>query len=127
MVEFSQYKALFIQTTQEYLQIFLAQLEILKVSPTDQSALTEARRMVHTIKSRSLLMGYAQLGALCKDLEELFYQAMNNTRTLDMQIINELAQINQQMIDFVGAVEQNVQVPDLKSNINTVQTIIGKR
>lgn len=125
MVEFSQYKALFIQTTQEYLQILSVELGKLKQNPTDLNALSEAHRMVHTIKSRSLLMGYAQLGALCKDLEELFYQAMNNTRTLDMQIINELAQINQQMIDFVGAVEQNVQVPDLNTDIQEVQALLN--
>src|SRR5437016_5867294 len=60
----------------------------LEQEPTDEKALREAFRLIHSIKGSSTVMGYDQVKGLTHHLETFFDQLRGGTRTLDRPFLD---------------------------------------
>lgn len=127
MVDLSSYKKLYIDTTKEYLALLKNQLSVLKQDSSNQNALLEAHRLVHTIKSRSFVMEYTDIAEICKNLEELFYQAKNNTRTISQDTIDMVDQITDKLQEAVDALVQNTTQLDLSLEKSKVLLLLSEK
>lgn len=122
MVDLASYKNLYIQTTKEYLDLLKKQLGILAGDITNVQSVEEAHRLVHTIKSRSLIMNHPHIAAVCKELEELFYQVKNNTQNLTADTIDNVSNVVDVLEDAVKAIEVNAEELDLAEQVKIVQS-----
>lgn len=89
--DLSSFKSLYLQTAKENLQAIKSGLET--------GDIEAAYRNAHTLKSKSLVMGYQQIGDLAKSIEDALYDVKNKKTTLSQEalktLINQAIQIGE--------------------------------
>ena len=96
-VDLSQFRNLFIQTSQEYLQKLEDGLKILLRNPSDTSGIETMYISSHSLKSQSLLMGYTSLGNAAFSLEKLFRIIKEHDTLLTSEMISAVSLMLQAM------------------------------
>lgn len=89
-IDLSQFKLLFNQTSLEYLKKMEEGILKLKENPSDFACIKDMYIFSHSLKSQSLLMGYASLGDTAFTLEKLFRNAKENSTVLAPDILLEI-------------------------------------
>lgn len=95
--DLSSFKTLYLQTAKENLQTLKKGLEKLTSNANDDIAIEEAHRSAHTLKSKSLVMGYQEIGNLAKAIEDVLYSVKNKTNALSQDSIGVLLQQTKQI------------------------------
>ncbi|HLC99423.1 MAG TPA: Hpt domain-containing protein, partial [Patescibacteria group bacterium] len=72
MVDLAQYKPLFLEEAEGYVQKLNTLILALEKSPEDVSILNEMMATGHTFKGVAATMGYNHLAQLCHAIEDLF-------------------------------------------------------
>ncbi len=85
------------QTAKENLHVLLAALQKLPNNITDKIALEEAHRSAHTLKSKSLVMGYQDIGNLARSVEDTMYDVINQKTSLSQDTLQSLRVIAKQI------------------------------
>ncbi len=97
MTDLSSFKDLYIKTAKENLQALKNGLFLLEQNGNDEKAIEEVFRNAHTLKSKSLLMGFDKISDLAKSIEDKLYEARNKktspTKDVLETITNKALQI----------------------------------
>lgn len=100
-VNLNDYRELYNSTAKKYLTI-LKQFVAKKQGNLDEFYLKEAHRAAHSLKSQSLVMGYNQLGQLCKNIEFFMKTKLDQQTALS---VHQMARLT----DLVKTIEQSLE------------------
>jgi chemotaxis protein histidine kinase CheA len=90
--DLSEFKQLYNQTANEYLQKLQNGIVAVKANPTDHDVMKVMHLSAHSLKSQSLVMGYTSIGHLCALLEKTFASVLDQTLTFSDEIISTTEQ-----------------------------------
>jgi len=105
MSEFEQYRSLFVAESRENhenLVNYLLELE----KGTDQNAIDEIFRSIHTLKGSSASMGFADMERLCHTMEDVFQLIRNGSAVMTKELSNTLlscTDLIEEMLDDIEA------------------------
>lgn len=114
------FKDLYLATALENIGQFQKALETLSQNPTDIDALELAHRSIHTLKSKSLMMGYESIGTISKSIEDILYEAKNNTKPLIPVTVKLLTTIGTKLHQSIDAIKQTDKEIDLSEDLTTL-------
>lgn len=120
-VDLNSYKKLYLDTASAKLSEMTILFEKIAENQ-DPQAISDFHRLSHSIKSQSLVMGYAQLGLAGKILEALF-RAVKEDR---ISLSGEVIQIVRQTITSMKASLQSIQSQTGELNLSKeIQSLEG--
>lgn len=117
------FKDLYLTTALENIAQFQEALAVLSKNLTDADALEQAHRAMHTLKSKSLMMGYQSTGAISKTIEEIFYDAKNNSSPLTQEVLRLLESISTKLQSSI----QTIKTTDKEIDFSQDVAVLGKR
>jgi two-component system chemotaxis sensor kinase CheA len=103
MSEFEAYRGLFVAESRENHENMVKNLLILEKG-SDQNAIDEIFRSIHTLKGASASMGFADMERLCHAMEDIFQLIRSGTAGMTQELGNLLlscSDVLEQMIDDV--------------------------
>ncbi|MGA2162519.1 MAG: chemotaxis protein CheA [Methanoregula sp.] len=105
MSEFEQYRSLFVAESRENHENLVNNLLVLEKG-TDQNAIDEIFRSIHTLKGASASMGFADMERLCHTMEDVFQLIRNGSAEVSEELGNILlacTDLIEEMLDDVEA------------------------
>ena len=114
------FKDLYLTTALENINQFQKALVVLSQNPTNVEALELAHRSIHTLKSKSLMMGYEITGTISKSIEDILYEAKNNTKPLTPELVQLLITIGTKLHQSIDAIKQTDKEIDLSEDLTTL-------
>ncbi len=124
-IDLHEYKKLYLQTSQELLSTIQKGLESLNADPHDKNTLAEVHRAAHSLKSQSLVMGYAQLGLCGRVLEALFLGMKEGSIDPDAELSGILNETLDAMDTSLANVRDGQGELDLSSHISKIENQTG--
>ncbi len=122
-----EYKKIYLQESDELLQLLNSSLLILEKDRTDVEALNSIFRAAHTLKSMSASMGYNDISDLSHKMEDLLSQVRDGESVLDEKEITILFSCVDTLERMVAATaESKVFNGDVGSLINSLNSSIKK-
>jgi two-component system chemotaxis sensor kinase CheA len=103
MSEFEAYRGLFVAESRENHENMVKNLLMLE-NGSDQNAIDEIFRSIHTLKGASASMGFADMERLCHTMEDIFQMIRSGTAEMSQDLGNLLlscSDVLEQMIDDV--------------------------
>lgn len=97
MDDLSAYKTLYIATAKENMEKIKNGLAVLAKDQTDNVATEEVFRHAHTLKTKSLMMGYQDISDLAKSIEDALFGVINKNNVLTLELLNRLINISAQI------------------------------
>lgn len=91
MPDLPAFKDLYLKTSRENIQVLKTSLKELFLQSGNTTAIDEIHRNAHTLKSKSLLMGYTDIAALAKSIEDTFYEIKNGKTTVSQELLANLS------------------------------------
>ncbi|MBI4080647.1 MAG: Hpt domain-containing protein [Candidatus Levybacteria bacterium] len=89
-VDLAQFKSLYLTTSREQLADLIQALSKLQENPKEPEAIKEIYMNVHTIASKSNIMGYTNIGTLCRTIEKIFYDIKNGGSQVSSELLDSL-------------------------------------
>ena len=114
------FKDLYLTTALENINQFQKALVVLSQNPKNVEALELAHRSIHTLKSKSLMMGYEITGTISKSIEDILYEAKNNTKPLTPELVQLLITIGTKLHQSIDAIKQTDKEIDLSEDLTTL-------
>jgi two-component system chemotaxis sensor kinase CheA len=126
--EFEAYRGLFVAESRENHENLVKNLLLLEKG-TEQDAIDEIFRSVHTLKGASASMGYSQMERLCHAMEDVFQLIRNGSAEITPELGNLLlacADLVEQMLDDVeSGGDSSSKNPD--EQVNALKQWLGQR
>ncbi len=119
--DLSQYHELYLQTSRDLINNMRAQLKVLQENVSDTVAIDEFHRAAHSLKSQSLVMGYAQLGTVNRYLEAFFLQIKEKELQLNEQYLQMVNTIIAHIEHALNDIDKSEHEPDLSDDIRKLQ------
>ncbi|MCX7927066.1 MAG: chemotaxis protein CheA [Candidatus Omnitrophica bacterium] len=122
------YRELFLSESQEYLANISKCLVRLEKDPSDQSAINEIFRGMHTLKGMSATMGFEKLTQLAHQMEDLLDELRNRRKQLTSAIIDTLfaaVDVVEQLLDEIK--ENKSSTTDIIPIIETIQRHLSEK
>ncbi|OGK22069.1 hypothetical protein A2866_05835 [Candidatus Roizmanbacteria bacterium RIFCSPHIGHO2_01_FULL_39_8] len=120
------YLPLYIETCQD--SLVMLRDNLLYITDRDirinSKALTEIYRIVHIIKSRSLFMGFMQMGELAADLEKLLGKLKDNSKIPDAILTQVIKQSIRSMELDLESIKTTTNEIDLDAQILSLKKFI---
>lgn len=123
-IDLSSYQNLFLKTAHEYLTTLKTKFSLLKQSTSDADEKFELYRLMHSFKSRSLFLGYKQIGLICKTLEDIFRAIKENKIILSDELFNTVNNIIQKMVTSLDNIAKNQVENDFADDIKQLETFL---
>lgn len=114
------FKDLYLTTALENIDQFQKALAELSQNSTNTEALELAHRSIHTLKSKSLMMGYESTGTISKLIEDILYEAKNKTKPLTPEIVQLLTTIAMKLHQSINAIKKTDKEIDLSQDLATL-------
>lgn len=114
------FKDLYLTTALENIDQFQKALVLLSKNSTDAQALEQAHRSIHTLKSKSLMMGYESTGTISKSIEDMLYEAKNNTKPLTPEAVKLLITTGTKLHQSIDAIKETDKEIDLSEDLTTL-------
>ncbi len=114
MSQQNEYKKIYIQESDELLQLLNKNLLLLEKQPKNVNALNAIFRAAHTLKSMSASMGYGLIAELAHKMEDVLDQLRNHT----IQVTDKVVDLLFKSFDSLEAMVESVQ-QDKEINIDT--------
>ena len=105
MSEFEQYRSLFVAESRENLENLVTNLLILEKG-SDQNAIDESFRSIHTLKGASASMGFADMERLCHTMEDALQLIRSGSAEMSADLENILlscTDLIEEMLDDIEA------------------------
>jgi len=105
MSEFEQYRSLFVAESRENLENLVTNLLILEKG-SDQNAIDESFRAIHTLKGASASMGFADMERLCHTMEDALQLIRSGSAEMSADLENILlscTDLIEEMLDDIEA------------------------
>ncbi|HBR16010.1 MAG: hypothetical protein A3G39_09625 [Deltaproteobacteria bacterium RIFCSPLOWO2_12_FULL_43_16] len=122
----SQYKALFLQETEEHLQGISTELLHLEQKPDDTAIVDNLFRHFHSIKGMAASMGYENLASFSHKLEDVLDAVRKKRIALSQQIIDMFINGSDTLRVFVKMIEEdkplNVDTGQILSRVKAILT-----
>lgn len=122
--DLSSFKQLYFKTANENITVLKSALEKLADNMTDIAAIEEIHRNAHTLKSKSIMMGYPQIGALSKAIEDIFYTMQHGTQQVSQPLIDTLNTAIAGLENCFKTVEANNPEVSLENDISKLKGFI---
>ena len=87
MTDLSDFKDLYVKTAKENTQVLKEGLAALSKEPHNAEALDQMYRSAHTLKSKSLLMGYTNIGITAKIIEDILYEVKEGKKSISNDLL----------------------------------------
>lgn len=119
--DLSSYQELYLETSKEQIQVMKDHLESLKKDISDSHATAEFHRAAHSLKSKSLVMGFEQLGTVNRQLEAFFLKVKEHEITLTHEYIQMISEILTHIEHALMDIDKSEHEPDLTEDIKTLK------
>ena len=119
--DLSQYRELYLKTSQDLIIEMKTQLDKLKVTITDTAAIEVLHRTAHSLKSQSLVMGYQQIGTVNRQLEALFLLFKQKELTITIEYIDMIIHIVEHIEKALVLINSSEHEPDLDADIEMLK------
>ncbi len=123
--DLSLYKPLFLKTAREYIISLKSSLVSLSNSNTDKNAVEVIHRSAHSLGSQSLIMGYKQMGNLCRGIEHIFFNVMQGKLLLSAALIVQILDDVQLLEQSVTQIEKTNQEQDFSGRVEKLEKVVG--
>lgn len=90
MVTLDSYKDLYFTTAKDHIAILKKNIVILKTSTDDAGAKEQMLLHSHSFKSQNMIMGYPQMGEVCKNIEQIFRELKDGKRVLNNLVLTHI-------------------------------------
>ena len=104
MSEFEQYRSLFVAESRENHENLVNNLLVLEKG-SDQSAIDEIFRSIHTLKGASASMGFANMERLCHTMEDVFQLIRNGSMEMSSELGNLLFSCTDMIEEMLDDIE----------------------
>jgi len=121
MTDISQYKELFLSSSQQLLKELTEDSAVLKNQGSNE-ALERFHRNAHSLKSECLAMGFTQTGNLCKALEHLTQAVIEKKAEITLEIRTIVDKSLNELSSSIELIAQNGHEKDLSESIKSVET-----
>lgn len=118
------YKALYVQTAQEYIDQIRNNLLKLQSDKTNIEIIDTLHREYHSLKGQSEMMGYTNIGSLSALHEELFLSITENKFSVTEEVITTFLACNEAMKSCVEEIEKTNNEIDLSAYIRDLHALI---
>ena len=125
VIDISQYRDLYLQTAPDLVNAMQQYLNDLAKNSNDKKTVFELYRAAHSLKSQSLMMGYAQLGLANRMMEALFKKINEGKQTFSNAILTLAAEIVSHMKNSLDQIKNYNKEADLKEDIKKLQMYIS--
>ncbi|MDD1696702.1 MAG: chemotaxis protein CheA [Methanoregula sp.] len=105
MSEFEAYRGLFVAESRENHENLVRNLLLLELG-TDQNAIDEIFRSIHTLKGSSASMGFSSMEQLCHSMEDVLALIRSGTAEISPEVVNLLlacSDLIEKMLDTIEA------------------------
>lgn len=121
-MDLSHYKDLYVKTSYEQLEKLHAGIEALSVDKASVSGRDAVYINAHTLVSKSMLMGYIDIGTVSQQIEKIFYNIKNNNGEISASLIQTLQDVYIQIIAAFKALEHD----DTHLDLSASKTALAK-
>lgn len=125
-IDLAQFKSLYLSTSREQLAKLIQALSNLQKNPKDPEAIKEIYMNVHTIASKSNIMGYTNIGTLCRTIEKIFYDIKNGVNQVSNELLNTLLFCFTDLQTAINSIEHEQKEIDLTEATARVKTFTTK-
>jgi two-component system chemotaxis sensor kinase CheA len=116
-IDLSNYKELYLTTSQEQLQKINQGISLLQADVRNKEGIDAVYINSHTLVSKSMIMGYSQIGLLSQTIEKIFYKVKNNQFQLTSQILEKITQSAEKLSEALVSIKNDNKEIDLSSQI----------
>ena len=114
-MDLSHYKELYLKTSYEQLEKLHEGIDALSANTASLSGRDAVYLNAHTLVSKSMLMGYRDIGFVAQQIEKIFYNIKNNNGEISPLLIAVLKQSYSDLIAAFKSIEHNGSQVDLTS------------
>lgn len=118
--DLTQYHELYLSTSRELIDTLTQALQQLQTDPNNSESIDEFHRAAHSLKSQSLVMGYEQIGTVCRHMEAFFLLIKQKELSLNEQYIQMLNSIVGHIKRAIDDIDASEHEPDLTADIKTL-------
>lgn len=120
-VDLAQFKSLYLTTSREQLASLIEALSKLQENPKEPEAIKEIYMNVHTIASKSNIMGYTNIGTLCRTIEKIFYDIKNGGSQVSSELLDALLFCFTDLQKAINSIEHEQKEIDLTEAMEKVK------
>ena len=103
-IDLTSYKNIYLQTAKENIDSMLSSCAKLIENVQDKEAINSLHISSHTLKSKSQLMGFVNVAALCANIEKISNNIINGVSQIDDEFMvllkNSIDEINLELIQI---------------------------
>lgn len=123
-IDVAQYKGLFIKTSIENLVSFNDSFEKYKNNTQDHDALDLMFRSIHSIKGKSLAIGYEAIGELAREIEEVLYNVKEGKISFNNNLKMSIEEGMKVIDSFIHSVKFDNTQPDVHTQIENIKKAV---
>lgn len=112
------FKDLYVSTALENIASFEEAINRLVNNEKDVLALEQAHRNIHTLKSKSILMGFQSTGAMSKAIEDRLNAAIRGVKSLTHQEAQVFNGIGKKLHESINGIKTNDKELDFSQEIS---------
>lgn len=124
--DYSDFKSLFIDTARKDIETMKSSLAALMKSPVDTDVMNRIYIASHSLKGKSLAMGYMTNATVAQLIEKIFYSAKDGTIKLNPQILSTVLRSVEKLSESIDCVEKTDKeciVSDARTDLEKVSGI----
>lgn len=123
-VDVSAYKDLFVKTSIENVVSFNDSFEKYKHNAQDYEALDLMFRSIHSIKGKSLAIGYEAIGELAREIEEVLYNIKEGRMSFNKNLKMSIEEGMKVIDTFVHSIKFDNRQPDVQMQIENIKKAV---
>lgn len=123
--EIKKLTGLYLSTAKEYIDDLKKSIALLKVNPTDSSAIAAAYISSHSLKSQSLVMRFKGIGQVSGTLEFTLREIKEGKKILDTQLLSLIEHVVLTLSFALQSITDGSGEPDLSSLVQEIESGTG--
>ncbi len=120
------YKTLYVETAREYLKSIKTALVDLKISPENKELINQVYIGAHSLKSQSVVMGFAHTGFLCHTIEYIFHEVKEGKILISLPLLQLISSAVTKLENGITTIERDDREVNMTENIRDLEKIILK-
>lgn len=122
-VDLSNYKDLYITTSKQQLQKIEEGIALLSGNSDSKEGFDAVYINSHSLVSKSLLMGYKQVGMLCGSMEKIFYKVKQGEYSISPELLHILANAAKALGVVFDSIKNDNKEIDLSTYVAKLQKV----
>lgn len=121
--DINKYKTLYLQAARDNVQNLETNIAQLLQGVESEELYETMHREAHSLKSESLLMGYATTGELAATIEQIFEQRKETNTSLSRDMLSLIEQSVKKLFSTLSEIEKNSKELDMSEQTNQLKAL----